>query len=320
MKKRMFWGAVFGTLLLATAPALADIILSLENPGNGQAVTGITVISGWAFAQNSQPLRLNLLIDGVTREDLPILCCSPRQDVANKVQGAPPNTGFALLFSYGLLTPGPHTIGVQAKADGEPNNKVVEYPVTNVKPGAQSSDPSPLFFGFLDQLSANGARTGLDGEELIIAPVTVVDITAGGTRKATLRLLWASNTQAFGLVMSASDTSFDDSVQPIFTNKCATSGCHDSSTAQNGNLDLSPGKAFKKLVPVKSNQDSNLFRVNPGKSSDSYLYRKIISGGAIASGTRMPPACVNNPGSCLSDSDTQAIAGWIDEGAPPPQQ
>jgi hypothetical protein len=34
----------------------------------------------------------------------------------------------------------------------------------------------------------------------------------------------------------------------------------------------------------------------------------------------MPPDCPGTPTSCLSDPEVQTISGWIDEGAPPPQQ
>ena len=320
MRRGFLWGVV-SVLLSVTSPVMAEIVAILENPGNGQSVSGITAISGWAFARNGQPVKINLRIDGVDRNDLQVLCCSSRQDVASAVEGAPPDTGFALLFSYGLLTPGQHSIGVRITALNEPE-KIVDYPVTVVKPGARSSDPDPSFFSFLEQLSPFGGRGAIDDEEIILTGVTVTDNDAGGTRKATLRLLWTSNSQSFDTIEAASGTSFAG-VQALFTNKCATSQCHDRTTAAE-NLDLSEGRAYRRTVAVRSDLDpvepQQRFRVNPGKAGASYLYHKVIENGNSIAGTRMPPACPSNPSECLSAEEIQIISNWINEGAPPPQE
>jgi hypothetical protein len=63
-------------------------------------------------------------------------------------------------------------------------------------------------------------------------------------------------------------------------------------------------------VPVRSIEDLSHLRVNPGKTTESYLYQKIIPGGTIT-GSPMPPAAP------LSADQINIIANWINEGAPP---
>jgi hypothetical protein len=163
-------------------------------------------------------------------------------------------------------------------------------------------------FSFLDGLDLTDANMGLDGNEVIIAPVTAIDSGLGGSRKSTLRLLWTPNAQSFGIVDAASGPSFS-TVQNIFTSSCATQKCHTGAVPQAG-LDLSARSAFRNLVPVRSIEDLSHLRVNPGKTTESYLYQKIIPGGTIT-GSPMPPAAP------LSADQINIIANWINEGAPP---
>ncbi len=102
------------------------------------------------------------------------------------------------------------------------------------------------------------------------------------------------------------DPSFANDIQPIFTNNCALSGCHNS-TAQQG-LNLGQGQAYSNLVNVTSQQDSNRMRVLPGFSASSYLVIKIEGNQTI--GVRMP-----NGRSPLSSVQIQNIKNWIDRGA-----
>jgi hypothetical protein len=320
MRKAVFCSVIVGFLLL-TAPVFAEIQGELETPENGQEVDGKSLFSGWTYSDldPNAAITVTLLINGNETTDT-IPCCASRLDVQTEHPGAPLNTGFARLQNYGIFNPATLTsIGVKITIQGEPQPKIINHQVIVVKPGARSSDADLTLFSFLQQLSTSGARAALDDEELIVAPVTVTDSGLGGTRKSTLRLLWTSNSQTFGIIAAASGTSFD-AVQTIFNNSCATAQCHDHTSAA-GMLDLSEGRAFRRTVAVGSNQDSNgRFRVNPGKASASYLYQKIIPDGASIEGMKMPPVCDSNPGECLSADDIQTIAGWIDEGAPPPQQ
>ena len=103
-----------------------------------------------------------------------------------------------------------------------------------------------------------------------------------------------------------SDPSFLTDIQPIFTNNCALSGCHNS-TAQEG-LILLQGQAYANIVNVDSTQEPNLKRVLPGDVANSYLVRKIEGNQSV--GDRMPQG--RSP---LSSVRIQNIKNWVDRGA-----
>src|SRR5262249_31367215 len=119
MKKIGLYCLTLSTVLLAAVPTLAELHANLENPANVQAVNGVTAISGWAFSTLPDiPVRVKLRIDGVTL-DPRLQCCTPRQDVVNVFgPDTPLNSGFGFLFNYGQLSPGPHTIGIEVRAEG----------------------------------------------------------------------------------------------------------------------------------------------------------------------------------------------------------
>lgn len=311
MRKGIYW-LIIPYLLLIAAPVRATIQASLETPSDTQKVSGKDLVSGWGYSTlPDTSVTVELLINGEPT-GIVIPCCGPRGDVS------PVPSGFGLLLNYGNFDPAKlQSIGVRITAPSEAPVTIINN-VQVVKPGARGSDPSSALFSFLEQLTPAEGRAVVDGDELIIAPVTVTDKDTGEIRKSTLRLLWTSNTQSFGIVSAASSTSFDG-VQTIFNSSCATEACHDHKTIAGG-LDLSAGRAFRRLMAVKGDQDpGDRFRVNPGKASDSYLYQKIIEGGDIA-GVRMPPGCTDHPPACLLPQQIQIIENWISEGAPPSQQ
>lgn len=89
----------------------------------------------------------------------------------------------------------------------------------------------------------------------------------------------------------------------IFTPLC--SGCH----PPNQSLDLRAGHTYASTVNVPSNQMPSLMRIKPGDPENSYLYRKLTGQGII--GSRMPQG-----GPFLSQSQLDAVRGWILAGAP----
>ena len=107
--------------------------------------------------------------------------------------------------------------------------------------------------------------------------------------------------------------SFAGNIQPIFNRSCALSGCHVPG-ALGGNLDLSPGAAYKQIVDHDSFQQPKRKRVLPGDPANSYLVMKIEGTPGI-SGLPMPQGCPVPPpgGSCLGTDDDPAIRKWITE-------
>lgn len=106
------------------------------------------------------------------------------------------------------------------------------------------------------------------------------------------------------------DSSKDPQIKPklssiqkfIFNPSCV--GCH-SGAAPSGGLNLSEGKAYSNLVNANS-RSSNLMRVVPGNSDQSYLMKRLTGANGI---TTMPP------GGKLSQQYINAVGQWIDDGA-----
>lgn len=93
----------------------------------------------------------------------------------------------------------------------------------------------------------------------------------------------------------------------VFTPICTE--CHTGSSAPEG-LRLEEGQSHGHLVEIASNQQPELFRVDPGNPDDSYIIRKL-EGEPDISGDRMPQ---NGP-PYLDQSDIDVIRQWISEGA-----
>jgi len=323
--KQHFWRFLCGFVLYVLSgptPGEADITDSTKNwesPVDGQAISGIQVFRGFAYSTTAMPVLVTLTVVSPITGTFDIPWGSARADVGPN----PPqlNSGFGFTANMGALPPGPVTITLEFREGTgsgpcTPPSCVSETRTFTVaKPGGRAEE-SPQLFSFLNNLTPAGATVTLDGDELIVAPATVQD-SGGGTRQSTLRLRWLQNSQAFGIVSAASGTSFA-AVQQIFSNSCALSGCHDNGS-HTQNLNLSPGQAFASIVAIRSVENADLFRINPGADEgESYLYRKVSGEGAIA-GVRMPLGCPSQQ-PCLTQDEIDTIENWIKEGAPPPQE
>lgn len=116
-----------------------------------------------------------------------------------------------------------------------------------------------------------------------------------------------------------SPTPAPDELQPtiesiqaqVFTPRCATSGCHRGSGAQEGLRLEDAQTSYDNLVDVPSRQVPARLRVEPGSPGTSYLIDKLE--GTQASGSRMPQG--QSP---LSADTIAVIRQWIADGAPPP--
>ena len=116
---------------------------------------------------------------------------------------------------------------------------------------------------------------------------------------------------------------FRGAVQPIFTARCATTGCHAGATPQEG-LNLEEGQAYDNiflvlegsgasaataalLPPLRPAHEGEHFQVEPFDPSTSHLFLKIIG---QEEGERMPFG-----GPYLDETQENAIRDWILEGA-----
>jgi len=99
------------------------------------------------------------------------------------------------------------------------------------------------------------------------------------------------------------NASFSSIQENVLTPNCARSGCHTGSNPPEG-LDLASGKSYTSLVNTPS-QQSNLLRVKPGSSSESWMIKKLK-----AEGTSVMPV-----GLPLTQAVIDTIMKWIDQGA-----
>jgi hypothetical protein len=121
-----------------------------------------------------------------------------------------------------------------------------------------------------------------------------------------------SGPASFGVASATSTLS--GNVQPLFTARCATAGCHSAGSSA-GSLSLVSGQSYAALVGVSSSQCGPIKRVlacGPARSK-SVLIDKIVATTAdpACSGTRMPKSVA------LSASEQQVILDWVAQGAPP---
>lgn len=109
------------------------------------------------------------------------------------------------------------------------------------------------------------------------------------------------------------DPSFPLDVQPIFTRRCATGGCHTVASHQR-DLILAEGYAYDEIVNRPSMLSSQgLPLVDPGNPANSWLVRMISADEVAREGhPRMPLA--STP---LTPNQIATIVNWIVDGAPP---
>jgi hypothetical protein len=102
--------------------------------------------------------------------------------------------------------------------------------------------------------------------------------------------------------------SFATDVQPIFSGRCATSGCHMGGSPA-GSLSLEAGVAYGNIVNVASSEVPAVSRVLPGDASNSYIYQKITDAPGILF-SPMPFGSYPMP-----SDDIDTIESWINQGA-----
>ncbi len=96
-------------------------------------------------------------------------------------------------------------------------------------------------------------------------------------------------------------------VQAIFDQSCALSGCHRDFQRPFLTADV----AYDNIVGVRTTQNPSLNFIEPADPSRSYLYLKITGSSGIIP-PRMPPP----PNAPLAPAQIDTIRIWIENGAP----
>ena len=104
----------------------------------------------------------------------------------------------------------------------------------------------------------------------------------------------------------AFEPTFTNIQQNVFSAICIE--CHIGPSAPQG-LRLDAANSYANLVNVRSVEQSDLFRVEPGNPNASYIIRKL-EGGPNITGGQMP---LNRP--ALQQNTINAIRVWISQGA-----
>jgi hypothetical protein len=116
---------------------------------------------------------------------------------------------------------------------------------------------------------------------------------------------------------STTPISYAQQVEPIITQKCAYSGCHDTFSASGGQV-LDPGMGYASSVNVRASIGKRV-RVKPGSIKQSEMARRLLGQGIAPAGTAMPQGCPTVPpdNGCLTDAEMFTILEWIATGAAP---
>ncbi len=189
------WGR--GWLSPVAATAATGLTAVYEAPADGSVVAGVGLVRGWAFSDltPAEP-RVALLIDGA--EQGPVPCCSARPDVAAAYPGVAGAlaSGWGLVFNYGDLEPGAHTLGVRLTtrtAGGAPLEETLTHTVTVVRLGG---------YAFVDEFDLRAATVRLEDEVVVLSGVVVRDKATQATQVVEVRLRWTAATQGLRIVGS----------------------------------------------------------------------------------------------------------------------
>jgi hypothetical protein len=177
------------------AHAAPGLVAAFESPEEAQAVSGIGLSRGWAFAEQTDDFvaEVRLLIDGTLATPVP--CCSTRTDVAAAFPALPNalSSGWGITFNYGVLSSGFHALGVQIRSSAG-DLLTLSRGLTVVRLGD---------FEFLDQFDFSNATARMqDGTLIVMQGVKIRDKASGQSKVVDVFLQWMQSIQALVIVAS----------------------------------------------------------------------------------------------------------------------
>ena len=198
----------------STRATWAGIRAVLENPDNDQFVSGVRLISGWAFAVSDDPdnpvalpVTIQLSIDGQDYGEIP--CCVDRGDVQEKHGEHALMSGFGQVFNFGELrgigegpeergvdqAKGQHTVRITISAEGVAS-AIIEHTVTVVRPAGYTFLELPSLIG------STSHEINPETQELMLQNVTFRDKHSNERASGELWLKWQDNIQQLAVVGS----------------------------------------------------------------------------------------------------------------------
>jgi photosystem II stability/assembly factor-like uncharacterized protein len=184
-------GGVFSLRIEGTLPN--DLLLTLESPEDGQAVSGIDVIRGWSF-----PSRDGLAVGDINWDFHNISCCFAREDVRDAFPQFPSDrtlrSGWGEVINWGDYGSGTQSLGVSINSARGRQLFSTTRAVTVVKLGG---------FPFVYRFDLSEAETRISENALVIDKVQVWG-DRFGTRGSILcgRFRWFTHAQALRMVES----------------------------------------------------------------------------------------------------------------------
>jgi hypothetical protein len=179
------FGAASNRLTVTARVDDAPFTVSLEEPVDGQPISGIGNLRGFAFAEDGIE-KVEIYIDGEYAFDAPY--GGSRTDVGAAfpdIEGSE-NSGFSLAYGYANLSPGTHTITARAI-----NNEGV-YQEDSATFEVLAFDEQFIFANQVVDLGTGSVPS--DGDEIYLEDVEI----AG--KLYSLRLKWRTATQGFEII------------------------------------------------------------------------------------------------------------------------
>ncbi|MEZ5569521.1 MAG: Ig-like domain-containing protein [Halioglobus sp.] len=166
-------------------PDPRPLILKLEEPVDGEAISGVGNLRGYALGLDGVT-KVEIFIDGEYAFDAPY--GGSRTDVQGVFPDIPgaENSGFSLAYGYANLSPGEHRITARATT---PQGKIAEASATFTVLAFQA----PFIFANQPVAIPPGG-VSVSGDELYIEKLSV----DGETFDVTLR--WRTATQSFDII------------------------------------------------------------------------------------------------------------------------
>lgn len=190
------------SLLAWVRPSAAQITAVLETPSNKQNVSGIGVISGWAFssAPNAK-ITVQLSVDGKTIGA--VACCSERADVAQQYGPQALSSGFAQGENFSNLSNGSHKIAVAISDDAGSPTKTIEIEVSVIQVGG---------FSLLAALDISSSTVSINNQEIVLAKAFADEAASTNSQQVKITLAWQENQQSLAIVKSENtDTAINPS-------------------------------------------------------------------------------------------------------------
>jgi len=190
------------SLLAWVRPSAAQITAVLETPSNKQNVSGIGVISGWAFSSvPNAKVTVQLSVDGNTIGT--VACCSERDDVAQQYGSQALLSGFAQGENFSNLSNGSHKIAVAISDNAGSPTKTIEIEISVIKVGG---------FSVLNVLDISQSTASISNQEIVLAKAFANEKASLNSQQVKVTLAWQENQQSLAIVKSENtDTAINSS-------------------------------------------------------------------------------------------------------------